>query len=115
MRTYDLLRQKKYWVTADGVWLRRKRLTSSHRDNLIAFLERNAGRILRNERAHLNWLMLGAPDDVFGMLEEESDQLTRHMKSPGDWLHNQPLYRALLKDRRKEVRRNDDHRDSHLG
>lgn len=96
-----LTTQKKWWKNSAGDMVLRKEMNLSYRSNLINYLERNAELYLRQQRSAVLSLMIGAPDDVFGFLEKEHNELHEALRSPLTWLQKQPLYQALVKDRRR--------------
>jgi len=90
------LYQNQYWETKDGRVLKVEDIEPDHRDNLIAWLERNANKLASD----FIWDRLPFPNMRGDMAqlhaEEEWDREMRFaIKSPVEWVRNTPLYRKL--------------------
>lgn len=98
-----LLDQTDVWVTKDGRTIALPDLEDSHRSNLVAWLERNAGRLSRIAEGRA-WIASTSvemhhggdvPDGVFSAMSSWESDAQWAVTDPLGWLRSKPLYRAL--------------------
>lgn len=89
----DLVQQDKWWRLGDNTLTRRKDMKTVHKVNTLAWLVRNADKLIR---ADIDFAYsTGAPDDV---IDEAEAQARWRLREPQLWMLNTPLARALLSD-----------------
>lgn len=83
--TWELPGQTKWWVIGTSDVVKRKDMTLTHKANVVAWLVRNAARIV--PPAPLG----DAPDEVYAEWEFA-------LSLPEEWVLTQPLVNAMLND-----------------
>lgn len=85
----DVLHQRKYWRTGANEMIRRKNMDVVHKANALAYLLREAQRIVDGYALHP--VFIDAPDDVWSELE--------HMHTdPVEYILSTDMVRALILD-----------------
>jgi|SRR5882762_5027555 len=90
----DVLLQKKYWRTGSNEMVRRKDMSLAYKANALAYLIREARRIVDGYAFHP--VFLGAPDDVWSDLEHVQED-------PVEYILSTDMARALILDLFKEA------------
>lgn len=89
-----ILRQKKWWRTRDGEWVRVKDMSESHRHNVARLLLRNARAYSEQIYMRDSLLAADAPDGVWNAIVAEAH---RRDCDPVGWMRGTKLFRRMSK------------------
>jgi hypothetical protein len=89
-----ILRQKKWWRTRTGEWVRVKDMAESHRHNVARLLLRNARAYSDQIYMRESLIAADAPDGVWNAIEADAH---RRDSDPVGWMRRTKLFRQMSK------------------